>query len=156
MTGADDGRRVATSDGSMGEVNRVAGDLSIAVLRLSRCLRAQRSNRITLTQLSTLAVLRRLGPMTPSTIAAHERVQPPSMTRVVASLADLGLVTRDRHPSDGRQVIVSISDEGNRIIDEQVGAGRDWLADRLDALTADQVAELSRAAELLSLLVVDE
>ncbi|WP_066908811.1 MarR family winged helix-turn-helix transcriptional regulator [Millisia brevis] len=138
------------------EVNRVAGDLSIAVLRLSRCLRAQRSNRITLTQLSTLAVLRRLGPMAPSAIAAHERVQPPSMTRVVASLVDLGLVTREQHPSDGRQVIVAISEEGGRIIDEQVGAGRDWLAARLDALTPEQVQELARAAALLDLLVVDE
>lgn len=144
------------TDDQAADVNRVAGDLSIAVLRLSRCLRAQRSDRITLTQLSTLAVLRRLGPMAPSAIAAHERVQPPSMTRVVASLVDLGLVTREQHPSDGRQVIVAISEEGGRIIDEQVGAGRDWLAARLDALTPEQVQELARAAALLDLLVVDE
>lgn len=144
------------SDDGAVDVHRVAGDLSIAVLRLSRCLRAQRSDRITLTQLSTLAVLRRLGPMAPSAIAAHERVQPPSMTRVVASLVDLGLVTREQHPFDGRQVIVAISAEGNRIIDEQVGAGRDWLADRLATLTPAQVAELARAAEVLDLLIVDE
>lgn len=94
--------------------------------------------------------------MTPSAIAAHERVQPPSMTRVVASLVDLGLVTREQHPSDGRQVIVAISAEGARIIDEQVGAGRDWLATRMEGLTPDQVAELARATELLNLLIVDE
>lgn len=127
--------------------------MSIAVLRLSRSLRAQRQNRVTLTQLSVLAALRQMGPMTPSALANHERVQPPSMTRIVASLVELGLASREQHPSDGRQVILEISEEGNRILTEQFGAGRDWLAERLASMSAEDLATLGRAAELIKEVV---
>ena len=60
--------------------------------------------------------------MTPGALAAAERVKPPSMTRVIASLADLGLVRRAPHPTDGRQVIVSLSDEGEQIITGEAAA----------------------------------
>ena len=47
--------------------------------------------------------------MTPGALATRERVRPPSMTRVIASLCELGFVARDAHPADGRQVLVSVS-----------------------------------------------
>ena len=58
---------------------------------------------VTLTQLSALGTLRRRGPMSAGELAACERVQPPSMTKVLATLEERGLVRRDAHPTDRRQ-----------------------------------------------------
>src|SRR3954468_4858254 len=82
---------------------RLASDLSLAVMRLARQLRFRRpESPVTLSQLSALATLAKDGAMTPGALAIRERVRPPSMTRVIASLADLGLVVRTAHPTDGR------------------------------------------------------
>lgn len=92
------------------DLRALAGELSLAVVRLTRHLRGRRADsQISLTQLSALATLSREGAMTPGALAAKERVQPPSMTRVIASLTDLDLVERNPHPTDGRQIIVSLS-----------------------------------------------
>src|SRR5208283_5842358 len=92
---------------------RLASDLSLAVMRLARQLRFRNpSSPVTLSQLSALATLANEGAMTPGALAIRERVRPPSMTRVIASLADMGLVDRVALPDDGRQVLVSVSDAG--------------------------------------------
>src|SRR3954466_5121866 len=97
----------------------LAAELRTAVLRTSRRLRQERSmDDVTPGQYSVLAVLDRHGPCTPRELAAHEKVQPPSMTRTVAALAELGLVGRTEHPTDGRQVLVALSDEGRVVVSE--------------------------------------
>ena len=93
--------------------------------------------------------------MTPGALAARERVRPPSMTRVIASLVDLGLVDRTAHPDDGRQVLVSVSRTGAELIDAERRASREWLQQRLSELTADERATLLAAADLM-LAIVDE
>ena len=88
----------------------LAHDLRLAVMRFSRRLRNQRvDTSVTLTHLAALSTLKRHGPMSPGELAAHERVQPPSMTRVVVALEGMGLVTRTPHPTDGRQVVIDLT-----------------------------------------------
>ena len=102
--------------------------LRLAVVRLNRRLRAQRtSSSITLTQLSALFCLYKCGPLTPGELAAKEVVQPPSMTRVIAALEELGYVSRRPHPSDGRQAIVEITEEGSAHIQADISAREAWL-----------------------------
>ena len=93
--------------------------------------------------------------MTPGALAVRERVRPPSMTRVVASLAELGFVDRRGHPDDGRQVLVSVSPSGAELIEVERRASREWLQQRLAALTPDERETLVRAAELM-MVIVDE
>src|ERR1700691_4259212 len=89
---------------------RLASDLSLAVMRLARQLRFRNpSAPVTLSQLSALTTLANEGAMTPGALAIRERVRPPSMTRVIASLAEMGLVVRSPHTVDGQQVLVSDS-----------------------------------------------
>lgn len=73
--------------------------------------------------------------MTPGALAARERVQPPSMTRVIASLAELGLVERSAHPTDGRQVVVSLSEAGADIVQADRSAREEWLREHLADFT---------------------
>ncbi|MBM7413620.1 MULTISPECIES: MarR family winged helix-turn-helix transcriptional regulator [Nocardiaceae] len=135
------------------ELRALAGDLSLAVVRMTRHLRGRRTSQVTLTQLSALATLAREGAMTPGTLAARERVQPPSMTRVVASLGDLGYVDRMPHPTDGRQIIVSLSAAGRQVIDDEVNAREAWLTEQLRGLDADQLVAMRTAVDIMSAIV---
>ena len=133
---------------------RLASDLSLAVMRLARQLRFRNpSSPVTLSQLSALATLANEGAMTPGALAIRERVRPPSMTRVIASLADMGLVERAPHPVDGRQVLVTVSPSGAELVKAARRARQEWLGERLATLNSEQRDTLRHAADLLSALV---
>jgi len=126
-------------------------------MRLARQLRFRRpESQVTLSQLSALATLAKDGAMTPGALAVRERVRPPSMTRVIASLADLGLVVRTSHPSDGRQVLVAVSDAGAALVDSERQASQEWLRGRLATLDTDERDILLRAADLMTELVDED
>lgn len=124
-------------------------DLARGVARLNRRLRQERRSELTPSQLSVLGALRTLGPATPSAVAAHEHVQPPSITRMLNTLVDGGLVLRQPHPDDGRQVLVSLADKGEDMLAEERDRRDEWLAGQLSGLSADDRAVLFRAAALL-------
>lgn len=123
-------------------------------MRLSRQLRFRNpSSPVSLSQLSALTTLSNEGAMTPGALAIRERVRPPSMTRVIASLADEGLVDRAPHPVDGRQVLVSVSASGAELVKVARRARQEWLAERLATLDNGQRDILRNAADLMSALV---
>lgn len=136
------------------DTRALAGDLSLAVVRLARHLRGRRSDsQVSLTQLSAMSSLYEHGPMTPGGLAARERVQPPSMTRVIASLADAGLVVRAPHPTDGRQIIVSLTDTGRALLADETSAREKWMTDRLAALDPEQRDLLRRSVDIIGGMV---
>ena len=136
--------------------DRLANDLSLAVVRLARQLRFRRPDSpVSLTQLSALATLAKEGPMTPGALAIRERVRPPSMTRVIASLVDLGLVDRNAHPDDRRQVLVVVSPDGQDLYEAERRAGMEWLQGRLEKLKQQDRATLLAAADLM-FAIIDE
>src|SRR4051812_8004543 len=133
---------------------RLASDLSLAVIRLARQLRFRRPDSpVSLSQLSALSTLAKEGPMTPGALATRERVRPPSMTRVIASLSELGFVERDAHPAAGRRVLVSVSRPGTNLTEAERRASQEWLKNRLDRLEPDQRNTLLVAADLMSGMV---
>ncbi|MGN2641786.1 MarR family winged helix-turn-helix transcriptional regulator [Nocardia takedensis] len=138
------------------DVRALAGELSLAVVRLTRHLRGRRADaQISLTQLSALATLNREGAMTPGALAAKERVQPPSMTRVIASLTDMALVERNPHPTDGRQIIVSLSPAGRALIADEASAREAWMTEQLSSLSEDQLVVLTRAVAIMKQIVAE-
>ncbi len=127
--------------------------LRIAVMRLARRLRAEKSDdTLTLTQLSALASLAKCGPLSPTALAEIERVQPPSMTRVISHLEERGLATRVAHASDRRQSVIAISPAGQERIDEDRRRSRAWLARVLAGLGEQDRAVLEAAVPLLERL----
>ena len=131
----------------------LAAELRMAIMRTSRRLRQERStDDVTPGQYSVLAVLDRQGPRTPRELAAFEKVQPPSMTRVIAVLEERSLVLRSPHPTDRRQVILTVTGEGRAVV-QRVRRRKDaWLARRLAELTADERATLRAAVPILEKL----
>jgi DNA-binding MarR family transcriptional regulator len=131
----------------------LAHDLRLAVMRFSRRLRHQRVDQsITLTHLAALSTLKRHGPMSPGELASHERVQPPSMTRVVVALEGMGLVTRSPHPTDGRQVVIHLTPAAEELLGAEARAREAWLAGMLQQLTAEERAVLREAAVIMDKL----
>src|SRR5437764_11831153 len=124
----------------------LASTLRLAVVRLNRRMRAQRVDRsITISQLAAMSTLDFHGPLTPGELAAHEKVQPPSMTRVLAGLEEMGLVARRPHPTDGRQVIVELTPAGQQLCRDEVRMREAWLSRRVAELDAEDREVLRRA-----------
>ncbi len=133
---------------------QLASDLRLAVLRLNRRLRAQRTDaRVSLTHISALSTLHLLGPMTPGALAAKERVQPPSMTRIIAVLENLGFIGRAAHPTDRRQVIVSVLPPGAEYLQAEINAREAWLDSRLSELKVEQLQTLRAASDIIEQMV---
>jgi len=136
---------------TVADQHTLAGRLRVAVVRLNRRLRAQRDIEavVTLTQLSALFALQLHGPMSAGELAARERVQPPSMTRVIVALAERGFVERTPHPTDGRQTVVTLTETGRAYLDAEVSARERWLDERLAELTEEERSVLWQAAEIV-------
>ncbi|HCT75555.1 MAG TPA: MarR family transcriptional regulator [Micromonosporaceae bacterium] len=121
-----------------------------AITRLNRRLRQERPlGDLTVTQLSALTSLRLAGALTPRELSDAERVQPPTMTKIVAKLEDRGLVQRTPHPTDGRQVLLAATEEGLTLIDSYQKVRDEWLAGKLADLTPDERDTVARAASIL-------
>ena len=131
----------------------LAGELRLGSMRLARRLRLERgSDDLTLSQLAVLGSLERQGDSTVGELANLERVKPPSMTRIVNSLVDAGMVVRRPHEVDGRLVIVALTDAARAVLVDDRRRRTAWLAQRLRELTADERDLLHRAAPLLDRL----
>lgn len=126
--------------------------LAQSVARLSRRLRQERQSELTPSQMSLLHTLCVLGPATPSAVAARERVQPPTVTRMLNALHEDGLVERSPDPSDGRQVLVTVSDQGEKVLAEERRRRDEWLTPRLRALEPRERAVLREAAAIMDRL----
>ena len=138
----------------------LAEELRISIARLSRRLRTLRPSAdgdgfqspLSLTQFAALAAIERHGSMTPRELADHEKVQPPSMTRVIAHLEERGLVARRPHPTDGRQVELNATEAGSALLADERRRKEAWLARRLGELTDDEREILRRAAPVIDKL----
>ncbi|MEO8888428.1 MAG: MarR family transcriptional regulator [Jatrophihabitantaceae bacterium] len=134
-------------------IAELASLLRPSLLRLTRIVRNQRADMsVTLTQLSAMGTLNKRGPMSAGDLAACEKVQPPSMTKVLASLEERGLVRRDSHPGDRRQAIIAITDDGVALLDSERRLRDEFLSLRLSQLTSDERAVLRSAIPVLDKL----
>jgi DNA-binding MarR family transcriptional regulator len=135
------------------ETAALAHDLRLAVMRFSRRLRNQRVDQsVTLTHLAALSTLQQHGAMSPGELAAHERVQPPSMTRVVVALEGMGLVTRSPHPTDGRQVVIDLTPAAEDLLSAEARAREAWLTGHLQDLSPEERTVLREAAVIMDKL----
>src|SRR6516165_2532377 len=136
----------------------LATALRISVSRLARRLRVERlvpelaEPALSDTQLAALATLERHGAMTPGELAEHEKVQPPSMTRVISALVESQLVRRAPHPSDRRQVVLTATEAGRDLVLKARRKREAWLARRLNELSPAERTTLRAAAPILEKL----
>lgn len=134
----------------------LAARLRLSATRLGRRLRQESGTGLTPSQLSALATIERHGPMALGELADHERVAPPSITKVVRKLEDAGLVVRQASEDDRRFVRVSLTPLGEGLLAESRARKNAWLAERLSDLTPDRRARLAAALDVLEELVTGD
>jgi DNA-binding MarR family transcriptional regulator len=131
----------------------IAARLRLSATRLARILRQESGAGLSPSQQSALVVIAREGPLTLGALAEHERVAPPSITKVVSKLECDGLVIRTPDPSDRRVCRVAISPAGTALLEESRRRKTAWLAARIGDLDADRQRRLADALDVLDELV---
>lgn len=130
----------------------LAARLRMAVVRTSRRLRQEAAGSgtdLTPTAVSALATVERHGPLTPSELAAIERIKRPTATRILRVLEEAGLLDRARDPSDGRSSLLSVNPAGRERLRRLRGRKNAYLARRIRDLPPGDLRTLERAAEIL-------
>jgi DNA-binding MarR family transcriptional regulator len=127
-------------------------------MRLRRRLNNERhpDNPLSIGAMAALGCLVRCGDLTVGELAGRERIQPPSMTRIVQGLEKGGYVSRRAHETDGRQVVVALTERGRTTVLADRARRDAWLARRLGDLAADERETLRLAAPLLERLAASD
>ncbi len=134
----------------------VAHHLRLVVARTARRLRQEAGTGLSPSLSSALASIDRHGPLTASELAAVERVQRPTATRVLARLEELGLIDRAPDPADRRSALITPSAEGRALLGRQRSRKDAFLEQRLAALPAADVQALERATAILERMLDEE
>jgi len=141
---------------SSSSTSALASRLRLAVARTARRLRQEGGGDLSPSLTAALATVDRHGPLTPSELAARERIQRPTATRLIARLEEAGLTGRAADPHDRRSSLISVSPEGRALLRSMRTRKDAYLAHRLDGLDAEDRATLQRAAEILERLLDEE
>src|SRR5437870_993857 len=128
---------------------RLAADLGVAIGRLARRLRQQASGGVTASCLSALWTLERQGPLTLGELASAERVQPPTITRIVSRLEGSNLVTRQVDPADRRVARIALTPQARRLLDSTRSRRTAYLAKALRSVDPADQAVLARTVKLI-------
>jgi DNA-binding MarR family transcriptional regulator len=127
-----------------------ASQLRIATFRLARRMRTQRAvDSMSDGQFAVLAALWVHGPHALGDLAERERVSAPSMNRTVNCLQESGYVVRSADETDGRKVVISLTDEGRAVVAETARRRDAWVETALDELSEGERDVLARAAEIM-------
>jgi DNA-binding MarR family transcriptional regulator len=133
----------------------LAGHLRLIIVRTARRLRQEAASELSPSMTAALSTVERHGPMTPSEVAARERIQRPTATRVLARLEEAGLVQRTPDPHDRRSSLLTTTPAGAELLAELRTRKTAFLAERLEGLSPDERATLDRAADILERMLAE-
>ena len=143
-----------TDPGDQPDLSSAASRLRIATFRLARRMRTQRAvDSMSDGQFAVLAALRVHGAHTLGDLAERERVSAPSMNRTVNCLQESGYIVRAADESDGRKVVISLTPEGEAVVEETARRRDAWVEASLAELTPAERETLAAAAELMARMV---
>jgi DNA-binding MarR family transcriptional regulator len=143
----------APNDEAVQAETETAARLRMAITRLHRRLRQQSPGGLTASQASALTSVGQLGSPTLGALAARESVQPPSMTRIVGVLEEMGYVSRLTDPGDRRVARVTLTNKGDAVLRRSRSRKNAYLAAQLRRLAPEDRQALSDLTELLERLV---
>jgi DNA-binding MarR family transcriptional regulator len=127
-------------------IDDTAERLRLVVARLARLLRQQDQGGFGPTMTAALASVAKLGPITLGELATRESVAPPTITKVVEKMVTAGLVTRTADPDDRRVCRLVITAAGRRQLEDTRHRRAEWLRNRMQDLTAAELAQVAAAA----------
>lgn len=140
-------------EGSL-EPDGVASALKLSIeLFLRRLRQSPGSDDLTIPEQSTLSRLERGGPSTASDLARAERVTPQAIGPTVAGLEERGLIVRSPDPTDGRRVLLSVTEPGLEVLRSKRSARVEQMANVLaEDFSRAELKTLGAAALLIQRL----
>ena len=137
------------------QVRELSNDLVVLVARLVREVR-RHNTEVPAASTRLMSLLDELGPSTVSALAQADRCSQPTMTGLVNGLVLKGWLVRSPHPDDARSSLVSMTDDGLRVLAGVRRTNASLVADRI-ARSGRSPEDLATAVAVLSdLLSVDE
>ncbi len=133
----------------------LAGHLRLTIVRTARRLRQEAGGELSPSLTAALSTVERHGPLTPSEVAARERVQRPTATRVLARLEEQGLIERMADPRDGRSSLLTTTAAGRALLAELRTRKTAFLAHRIEKLDPEERETLSRATDILERMLAE-
>jgi DNA-binding MarR family transcriptional regulator len=132
----------------------VASALRVGIGVITRRLRqSPLRDDLTAPEMSALSRLERDGPTTPSALARAEQITPQGMGTTLGGLVRRGLVSRRPDPEDGRRTVMSLTEDGRKVVRTKRSARTQQLADVLsDRFTREELEILRAAAPLIERL----
>jgi DNA-binding MarR family transcriptional regulator len=131
------------------DVAALASSLRLSVTRLARTLRRESATDVSPTLMAALATVETHGPMTPGDLAAHEQIRKPTVTRILGSLVERGLVERTPDPLDGRVAWIQATPAGRKLLSRVRRRHAEYLARKIKRLPPEELQTLERAALIL-------
>jgi DNA-binding MarR family transcriptional regulator len=126
------------------------------ILRLGRRLRAERPGTVSLSALGLLSTLHRVGPMPAARLAQVERLQPQSLSRLIAQLEREELIKRRPGEQDRRTLILEITAAGRQVLSRDMAARRAWLEDAMRRVLVPGEREILAHAAVAMLRLADD
>jgi DNA-binding MarR family transcriptional regulator len=126
--------------------------LRMTLGRLGRVLRQQTDDGLSYPLISLLFSIVRTQPASAGELAVAEGVSPPSVTRSLRRLIELGYVSREPDPADRRAAVICLTQRGMRERDHILRSREVWLTQHLDRLTAEDIGRLLGALPALERL----
>ncbi len=126
-----------------------AARLNLVVSRLMRTIRQHAAAGLSPSQVSALVTVEERGPLRISALATLESLGAPAATRVVATLEELGLVSRTCDPQDRRASLIAVTSEGATTLRTLRRERTLGLDAQLEALSASDRRTLVRALPVL-------
>jgi DNA-binding MarR family transcriptional regulator len=119
-------------------------------------LRSERPGTVSLSALGMLSTLHRVGPMPAARLAQAERLQPQSLSRLIAQLVRDGLIKRRPGEKDRRTLILEITAAGRQILSRDMAARRAWLEDAMLRVLVPGEREMLAHAAVAMLRLADD
>jgi DNA-binding MarR family transcriptional regulator len=133
----------------------LAGRLRLTIVRTARRLRQESGTELSPSLTAALSTIEHHGPLTPGEVAARERIQRPTATRVLARLEEQGLIDRMPDVRDRRSSLLTASNAGRDLLAELRTRKTAFLASRIERLEPDEQATLERAADILERMLAE-
>lgn len=135
------------------EVEQLANDFILSLAQLLRRLRYELNdstkNNLTISHIGAISQLSQRGSMTTAELARSQFMQPQSMRSILIDLENRQLVERQPHPTDGRQVLFSLTAYGEKLKEQRRSIKKAWLIEMMDTLTADDLKALMKAMPVI-------
>ncbi|SER35828.1 DNA-binding transcriptional regulator, MarR family [Mycobacterium sp. 88mf] len=149
------GMPTPTEDVTVTDETALGADLLSVVARLNRLATQRARLPLPWAQARLLSTIEDQGEARISDLAYLDHCSQPTMTTQVRRLEDARLVSRTTDPGDARAVLIRITEQGRRTLDQARADRAAAINPRLERLSAEERQTLAASVDIIRRLLTD-